>query len=112
MVLKLEQSPIGKRCVRCGQWKSLSDFNYNHVNGVQGRQSYCRRCQHEYAAQNYLSRERGGAVRETRASKPEEYDILYAMYKEYRTRLDTFVNEYGNGEDVEERLAFEYEIGL
>ena len=110
-LLRLEQNPMGKRCVRCGQWKSLSDFNYNHVNGTHGRQSYCRRCQHEYAAQNYLAKAGQHDASETHnEDKALQYGELYASYKRYRLLLESFTSM--SNEDIEERLSFEYDLGL
>lgn len=100
-----------KRCPRCRQWKDMSEFNLYRNSGVNGRQSYCRRCQHEYNMQNRSESDRSVIRDAERQARQEDYSLLYSGYKNYRRLLEQYVSAYGD-EGLAERMSNEYLLGI
>lgn len=102
-----------KRCSRCHQYKSIYEFNMQNGEKTFRRQPYCRKCQHEYARENYAAAG-GRIVRIVESDTKEEresYNELFSCYKRYRRTIDTYKEKYG-GKGLEERLSFEYSLGF
>lgn len=103
---------LGKRCSRCKQWKPLSEFNVQSAENKFRRQPYCRQCQHEYARENYSPCGRSvSEIEQVSREKREAYNILYLRYRDYRMTLENYVSRFG-GEGLEDRMSFEFSLGL
>lgn len=101
-----------KRCSRCGQWKPLSEYNMQSAESKFKRQPYCRQCQHEYAKENYSPCGRSiSEVAQKSQENREAYNTLYRRYKEYKLTLADYATRFGN-EGLEERMSFEFSLGL
>jgi hypothetical protein len=107
MDLVLDSSPpYTKRCARCKREKPISEFNLHTDTTLFKRQSYCRECQKEYAREHTKG---VLAVHPTSETQRSDYNALYGFYKAYRLRLEDYKKKYG---DIDERLNFEYMLGL
>lgn len=107
MDLVLDSSPpYTKRCSRCKREKPISEFNLHTDNTLFKKQSYCRQCQAEYAREHTKG---VLATHPTSEMQRSDYNELYGLYKAYRMRLENYKKRY---DDPEERMSFEFLLGL
>lgn len=110
--LRLESDKdSGKLCARCHRYYPLDMFNRKSEDKTK-HQSYCRKCQHEYAAEHYVARGRTAEVVDiiSKDVQRREYESLFESYKTFASKLDEYILKYGEV-GLSERLRMEYEMG-
>ena len=87
----------GKVCTKCGEWKTLDEFNKKKT-GKYGKQPKCRECQKEYNKQwSENNKEyRKEYKKQWRENNPEYYKNYFnsEQQRQYREANKEYIKEY------------------